>query len=427
MIRIVFLCLLLCARVWAEPDVVVISLDGLRPEFYRDSRWPAPCLQALSRQGASAQAVYSVFPSITYANHTSLVTGVSPLRHGIDCNVGFDWQTGPTLGWNWEASKIRVRALWDLARRRGLKTAAFSWPVSVGARVDYLVPEIFSIPGANQGSTEDLLRRYSTPGLLQEIQGQSDLPFPVSFADWDAWLPSAVGYTWRTYRPQLTLIHMLNLDWTQHRYGPESSETRAALAQLDASLQRIVEQVDLERTVLLIVGDHGFQPVNLVLNPNRLFYDRGWIRMEQGKIKSWKVYARGNGGSAAIYCKEPGLLAEVQRLLEQRSTGRWTVLDRQQLDFRRTFPRAVMAISVPPGLALGQSVDGPFEVKTERTLGQHGHLPELVPTGWIMVGPGIKAGSDLGQRSLLEVAPTVGRFLKLDCSEMECEAPTFGL
>lgn len=419
MFRILFFCMLLSAWVGAEPKVVLISLDGLRPEFYLDSRWPAPFLQSLCRQGASARAVYSVFPSITYANHTSLVTGVSPIRHGVDCNVDFDWGNGPTLGWNWEAARIKAPTLWQLARRRHMRTAAFSWPVSVGARVDYLIPEVFSIPGANRGTTEELLRQTSTPGLIDEIQRQSGLPFPLSFADWDAWLSSAVGYTWRTYQPELTLIHMLNLDWTQHRFGPDSPETRQALAQLDSDLQRIVEQIDLGQTVLMVVGDHGFLPVNQVINPNRLFYERGWIQLEQGKIKSWKVYARSNGGSAAIYCKDSSLLPQVRRLLVERSVGRWMILDRPELDLRGTFPKASLAISVPPGLALGQSVDGPFEAATERTLGQHGHLPELLPTGWIVVGPGIKAGSDLGLRSLLEVAPTLGRLLRLDCSGME--------
>jgi len=421
MFRVLSLWLLLSLLAAAEPKVVLISLDGLRPEFYLDSRWPAPCLQNLCRRGASARAVYSVFPSITYANHTSLVTGVSPARHGIDCNVDFDWETGPTLGWNWEAGRIQSPPLWELARRRKISTAAFSWPVSVGAQVDYLIPEIFSIPGANQGTTEELLRQTSTPGLLDEIQADSGLTFPLTFAEWDSWLPAAVGYTWRTYRPQFSLIHMLNLDWTQHRYGPDSPETRQSLAQLDACLQQIVEQIDFQDTVLMVVGDHGFLGVESVLAPNRLFYDRGWIELEKGKIKSWKVYARSNGGSAAVYCKDPGLLPQVRRLLQQKGVGRWTILERDELDRRHTFPRASLAISVTPGLALGQSVEGPFEVVTERPLGQHGHLPELLPTGWIVVGPGIQEGLDLGSRSLLEVAPSVGKLLGLDCSSMEAE------
>lgn len=421
MSRVLILWFFLHCLAFAEPKVVLISLDGLRPEFYLDSRWPAPFLQSLCRQGASARGMVSVFPSITYANHTSLVTGVSPSRHGIDCNVDFDWETGPTLGWNWEATRIQVPTLWDLARRRKLTTAAFSWPVSVGARVDFLVPEIFSIPGANVGSTEDLLRQTSTPGLLDGIQKGSGVPFPMTFAEWDRWLPAAVGYTWRTYQPQLTLIHMLNLDWTQHRFGPDSPETRESVAQLDADLQKIVEQIDLDETVLMVVGDHGFLGVDRVLAPNRLFYDRGWIGLENGKIKSWKVYARSNGGSAAIYCKDESLVPQVRALLRQHGVGRWTILERDELERRQTFPRASLAISVTPGLALSQSVVGAFEAPTERPLGQHGHLPELLPTGWIVVGPGIEAGRDLGVRSLLEVAPSVGKLLQLDCSSMEAD------
>lgn len=419
MFRSLLFCLILSGVLAAEPKVVLVTLDGLRPEFYLDSRWPAPCLQGLAQRGAFSRAVYSVFPSITYANHTTLATGVSPLRHGIDCNVDFDWRTGPTLGWNWEAEKILSPTLWELARRRSVSTAAFSWPVSVGAPVDYLIPEIFSIPGANHGTTEELLRQHSTPGLLDEIQAQSGADFPITFAEWDAWLPSAVGYTWRTYQPQLTMIHMLNLDWTQHRFGPDSPETRVAVAQLDGALEKIVEQIDFRDTVLMVVGDHGFLGVNTVLSPNRLFYEQGWIELDKGKITSWKVYARSNGGSAAVYCKDPELLSQVRRLLAEHGAGRWKILEREELDLRQTFARASLAISVAPGLALGQSVDGPFEAPTERPLGQHGHLPELLPTGWILVGPGFPAGLDLGERSLLEVAPSVGRLLQLDCSSME--------
>ena len=403
----------------APYPVVLISVDGLRPEFYLDSEWPAPCLQRLCRQGAFVRSLAPVFPSITYANHTSLATGVSPLRHGIDCNVDFDWETGPKPGWNWEASRILAPTLWQLAHRRKLKTAAFSWPVSVGADIDALVPEIFSIPGANEGSTEELIYEHSTPGLVQEIQADCATPFPVSFADWDHWLPAAVDYVWRTRHPDLTMIHMLNLDWTQHRFGPYGPETREALRQLDRDLEKLIEPIDLARAYLMVVGDHGFLEVNRVLAPNRLFLDRGWIQVKDGQLLSWKVLARSNGGSAAIYVKDPDLLEPVRRLLERRAVGRWQVLNRQQLDQRKTFPRASLALSVRPGFALSPALDVPFEVATDRHLGQHGHLPELVPTGWIVVGPGVPGGLCLGDRSLLEVAPTVGRLLRLDCRSME--------
>jgi predicted AlkP superfamily pyrophosphatase or phosphodiesterase len=398
------------------PRVVLISLDGLRPEFYLDESWPAPCLQDLRRRGAWARRSWSVFPSITYANHAAMVTGVSPASHGIDSNIDFSWETGPQPGWNWEARRLRVPALWDRARSAGLTTAAFSWPVSVGASVDALVPEIFHVPGANVGTTEQLIRQESTPGLLDELPAG---PFPQTFAQWDEWLPGAVGHVWKTRQPDLTLIHMLNLDWTQHRFGPHSPETRASVAELDAQLRRLIEQVDTSKTTLLVVGDHGFLEYRRILAPNRLFRDKGWITAEGGRVRSWRVFARTNGGSAAIYCKDPRLVEPVRKLLERQARGRWKVLSAAELRRRRTFAGAALAITALPGNALGGAVHVPLEVATERPLGQHGHLPEWLPTGLLAVGPGIRPNTPLGDCYVLDIAPTVCRLLGIASDGME--------
>jgi len=409
-----------------SPDVVLISLDGLRPEFCWDESWPAPCLQSLRRRGAAARTLLPVFPSITYANHASLATGVSPATHGIDCNVDFDWETGPKPGWNWEASKLKAPALWQLAEAKGLSCAAFSWPVSLGAAMAANIPEVFHVPGANQGTTESLIRQASTPGLIDEIQGQHPGAFPVTFAEWDAWLPSAVHHVWRTRRPRLTLIHMLNLDWVQHRFGPSANETRQALAQLDRDLERLIAPLDLSQTVLMVVGDHGFLEVEKTLSLNRLFLDQGWIRMSGDRIESWKVLARTNGGSAAILCKSPELMPKVEAVLLSHAGDRYQILTGAELEKRRTFVGARLAVSARPGYAFTASPQAVFEVETPRKLGQHGHLPELVPTTWVMVGPGIPVGRELGERKLLEVAPTIARFLKLDTQTMECPALDLG-
>jgi predicted AlkP superfamily pyrophosphatase or phosphodiesterase len=373
---LLWFCLTLAALALPQPPrVVVISIDGLRPEFYLDPSWPAPNLQSLRQNGAWAESMQSVFPSITYANHSSLVTGVSPARHGIDCNIDFDWKTGPRLNWNWEAARLRQPALWDLTRAAGLRSTAFSWPVSVGAPIDDNVPEIFSVAGANVGTTEELLRLHSTQGLLEEIQQECSTPFPQTFAEWDQWLPTAFARVWTRRPADLTLIHMLNLDWTQHRFGPHSAETRQALAELDRQLGQIISLIRRQQDFLLVLGDHGFLEVTRNLSPNQLFYERGWIQVKEGRIQSWKVYARSNGGSAAIYCKDDKLRAAVQRLLQRYQPSHWTILSQLQLEERKTFTGAHWAISVRPGFGLSQGWEGPFEKATERPFGQHGHLP----------------------------------------------------
>lgn len=390
----------------------MLSIDGFRPEFYLDpEHWHAPNLQRLKAQGAWAERMLSVFPSITYANHTSLVTGVRPAKHGINANNAFDKETGPLAAWNWWARLIQVRTLWDRAHDAGVSTAAFSWPVSVGGGIDYNVPEIFYVAGANNGTTEQLIREHATPGLV-EVVHPAGKPFPLTFAEWDAWLPGAFAATMERYEPRLTLIHMLNLDRTQHRHGRDAQETHDALTALDAAVGELVKKVDPTDTCLIVVGDHGFQSYNAFLSPNRLFLDKGWLTLKDGKLASWRVLAHPNGGSTPIYCKDPALAGEVLAVVKAHAPGRYEVLERAELDRWEAFPGALCALSVRPGLAFRQDYDKPFEEPTKTTLGNHGHLPEVVPTGLIAWGCGVKP-HPLGTVRVLDVAPTICKLLNL--------------
>nr|WP_287935683.1 ectonucleotide pyrophosphatase/phosphodiesterase [Algoriphagus sp.] len=124
--------------------VVLISIDGFRPDFYLDPSWPAPNLQEMASQGARAEGVTGVFPSVTYPSHTTIVTGRTPAAHGIYYNSPFE-SGGQTGRWYWETEKIKVPTLWDAVRKAGMKSASFIWPVSVGAPIDYNLPEFWSL------------------------------------------------------------------------------------------------------------------------------------------------------------------------------------------------------------------------------------------------------------------------------------------
>jgi len=127
----------------AVGHVVLISIDGFRPDFYLDTAWPAPILQRMAREGAHVKMVRGVFPSETYPGHTTLVTGAMPGSHGIYYNVPVE-KDGPTGRYYWYASAIRVPTLWDAVRESGLKSANVLWPVTVGAPIDWNIPEIWS-------------------------------------------------------------------------------------------------------------------------------------------------------------------------------------------------------------------------------------------------------------------------------------------
>ena len=117
------ICLVLTALASAVAQktkyVVMISIDGLRPEFYKDPSWPAPNIQALARNGVYADGVRGVFPTVTFPSHTTMVTGALPAKHGIYYNTPFEPE-GQTGNWYWDESQIKVETLWDACKKKGL-------------------------------------------------------------------------------------------------------------------------------------------------------------------------------------------------------------------------------------------------------------------------------------------------------------------
>ena len=149
--------------------VVLISIDGFRPEFYQDKKFDAPLLKKLASKGVSSQGMISIFPSVTYPNHTTLITGVNSEEHGIYSNKKFNWKTGPTTEWYWYEKDIKTKTLWDELKEKKKTTASIHWPVTAGAPIDYNVPEIFTLPPWNTDETFVLVNRHGTKDLAYKI------------------------------------------------------------------------------------------------------------------------------------------------------------------------------------------------------------------------------------------------------------------
>src|SRR6202041_4052540 len=114
--------------------VIVISIDGMKPESYTDPDahgLKIPTLREIVRAGASSDGVQPVMPTVTYPSHTTMMTGVNPGTHGIVANPAWDPFEQNYNGYRWYEEDIRVPTLWQLARQRGLHTALIHWPVTV--------------------------------------------------------------------------------------------------------------------------------------------------------------------------------------------------------------------------------------------------------------------------------------------------------
>jgi len=397
--------------------LVVLCVDGMHPDFYRrtaELRPKVPNIQALALAGASADAMESVYPSTTYPAHATLVTGTPPRVHGIYSHLASLDPTDPARPWHWFARAIRVPALWSVARARGLKTAAVSWPVSAGAPIDFNIPEIWDPAAPDPHQDFRTVAQHATPGLFEELA--TALPLSPHQADPDHLRGEAALYLWKKYRPDLLLVHFVGYDRQAHRYGPRSCEAVAALEDADAEIGRLRDAASSEDSVTFVVlSDHGFLPVEKEVAPLVILGEEGLFGTNgEGKPELRRLGAVQGGGSFAVFWVETPTAAErdaLARALERlRGTGAVAeVVDRGRLESLGSDPDAECMLDAAPGFCFCSRFEGPAVSESAEDRGTHGHLParEGMQASFIIAGPGVAPGWNLRRIKLTDVAPTL--------------------
>ena len=415
------------AQEQAPPLLVMISVDGMRPDYITEADAhgaKVPNLRRFMKEGTYAEGVVGVVPTVTYPSHTTLVTGVWPVKHGIFANTTFDPLRQNEGGWYWYTEDIRVPTLWDVAAAAGRTTASIQWPVTVGAHITWNIPEFW------RASTPDdakLLRAVSTPGLLQEAR--ADLGEYRGGIDTSPQGDENRGqYTeWilEKKHPAFLTLHLSSLDHIEHETGPFSPEDIAVLEIIDTTIGKIratAERLAPGRTYIAVVSDHGFVRTDMELNLFPLFREAKLISVnDKGKITDWKAIPWVTGGSAAIVLKDPNDTAtpsQVRELLAKvasdPSNGVDRILNAEELHKRGGFPPASFFVGLKPGWRTGSSLDGPVLSKV-KVGGTHGAMPDLpeLHASFFLVGPGVPAGRSLGLIDMRDVAPTLAREMGL--------------
>ncbi|WP_315815509.1 ectonucleotide pyrophosphatase/phosphodiesterase [Paraflavitalea speifideaquila] len=408
--------------------VVLVSIDGFRPDFYKDASWATPHLQQMARQGVYAQGVNGVFPTVTYPSHTTLITGVKPGRHGILYNTQFE-AGGEGGSWYTESKQIQAETLWDAVRKAGLKSASVSWPVSVGVPVDYNIPEIWAKenPMDRRGATAE----YATPkGLFEEVvanaTGQLQMSdYNLSSPSMDQNLARIAGYIIRTYKPNLLTIHLPCTDGAQHAEGRESDLLRRTIAGADNAIGILIDALQKagikDSTAIIVSGDHGFVNTHSALAPNVWLAKKG-LTGKAGK-DDWKAWFVSTGGAAFLRLKnsqDMATLQQVRQLLEELPEGQrklFRIIERSELVKAGGDPEAVLALAAVQGIAFNGAATGEEFRATKG--GTHGYFPDFseIQTGFVASGAGIKRGGVLPVMSLTDVAPTIAQLLGIELKQ----------
>lgn len=413
--------------------VVMVSIDGMRADAVEKtvSRGIAlPVLSGLIANGTSARGVIPANPSVTYPNHTTLITGVWPASHGIYANGPFDPMGTNKGGWYWYSEDVKSKTLWEAASQAGLVTASVSWPVTVGAAgITYNIPEF----GTESTDRVKAIRAVSRPDTLLAGLEQSVGPYGAdSSEDSDQMRLRYAKALYERYKPSLMTVHLVSVDHASHEHGPWSAETLHALLTADrlvGELRATVLETD-PAAVTVVVSDHGFAQVDWLLNLRRLFADHGFIQTspiragEKPDVVSWRAAVWNSGGAAAIVLKDPkdpGLLAAVRGYLEElRRTPKYgieKVYGPDEVERLSAWPNASFVVEMKSGYAVGGDF-GEEVLISEPSSGQHGYLssnPDMLAS-FMIEGSSIARGRHLGLIDMRRIAPTVGAVLGVKLS-----------
>ncbi len=449
-LAILFLTIMLLATAHlaaASPakHVIVVSIDGMLPDYYLSPEkhgLKIPTLRSLKAQGSYSTGAFSVFPSLTYPSHTSVVTGVNPAKHGIYLNQAFDPLDEEHGAYRWYAQDIRVPTVYQLARKQGLKTALVWWPVSVGAEADWLFPEMW-----RAGTTHDakLLRALTTRGLFDAVQKKFGrmYDFAPGQGQSDAILTDVAVYLIEHEKPNLMLVHLPDLDHFEHEFGLASPEALRALEIADEQLSRMVRAVAqsglTDSTYFVVLSDHGFLPVQRSIRVSVLLKQAGLLKVnERNRPIEWLAAATEAGGLCEIRLKNPEDASVREKVwnLFQGMTGKpdsplARVYTREELAALGADPDAFLMLEAARGYQFSEGWDGdvisparsPRSHRGSRAT--HGYNPELpeMKASLLIAGPRVRQGemtatADAEPR-LIDVAPTVASLLGFAMTNVE--------
>jgi predicted AlkP superfamily pyrophosphatase or phosphodiesterase len=223
------------AKRTADGPVILISIDGFRWDYLE--KYDAPALRRLAADGAHATRLIPSFPTKTFPNHYTLVTGLRPQRHGIVANSFRD----PALNDKFTMSRTETawwtagEPVWITAEKQGVRTACYFWPGSES-----------EIQGRRPSRYQPFDKRVPTServdGVLQ-------------------WLALPVAE-----RPHFVTLYLEHLDHAGHTFGPDAPETAAAVREADEAMARLLAGLEqlklLDSASLIIVSDHGMSPMS---------------------------------------------------------------------------------------------------------------------------------------------------------------------
>ena len=388
--------------------VVLISLDALFDQDLPLMR-QQPFFGEFLAHASGCTHVRTVYPALTYPAHTTLVTGVDPRQHGIGHNQPHHPELEASMRpWYWDRAQVKVPNLFDAVKEAGGSCASVPWPVTGKTKsIRWNFPEVLALPGENQ--TWKMLR-YGTPlWLLQmELRHRSErvsLREP-HLSDYATILLKDVI---ASHAPDLSAVHLVDLDDMRHHHGVFNRETRKAIQRLDHRAAEIWETMQhtpgMEGAALCLVSDHGQADVRETVSLGEAL-----TRLGLGSLFT----VQSNGFGAYLFFRqkeeEAAHLRELtdflrQHMAELRASA---VYSAEDLAAMGAVEGVSLAVEAAPGVVYD---DGLPQAKREKAT--HGFGPGHPAENCLFAlrGKGIREGVWIPDMPMRDVAPTLAGIL----------------
>ena len=415
------------AEVHKDCMVVVISLDGFPAYALDDPRLPIPTLRKLAREGVAAESMQPINPTVTWPNHTAIVTGVDASEHHVLFNGLLtrpaDGERPSSEPWRDKSVMVHAPTIYDLAFEAGLTTAQVDWVAIYGAKT--ITWQFAELPDPNGPIEREM--------IAESIVSADQLrKFEDSSQAWqdEMWTRAALKIL-REHHPNLLLFHLLTLDDMNHQYGPMSPASFTAMALLDGYVKQVVDQLEssglAKKATLIIVSDHGFRGIKYKIHPNVLLHDKGILK-ESANGTTGDAWVVSTGGTAMVYINNPSRKAALTTELREILNGAEGIDRIYSVDeFSELGLPTPSASDQAPDLMLAAKPDYVFsnessgEYITPTSGGTHGYLntdPKMQSI-FLAWGAGVPSGVRLKSISNLDVAPTIAQILGLEMKNVK--------
>lgn len=270
-----------------KPYLILISVDGFRYDYF--DKFKPSFLNNMRNKGVSAEAMIPSYPSVTFPNHYTLVTGLLPPHHGLVGNRMYDPDTAKYYSLSNPAAVKNPDwyggvPIWSLAEDQHLLSACFYWPGSEAKIAGYYPSYYYP---------------YSeTKGIAERVKRVTD------------WLELPAAK-----RPHLITFYFPEVDQAGHKVSPEGLETKMAVKYVDAAIKKLVQAVHkTERPVnYVFVSDHGMTAIDTD-HPIKL-----------PKTKRDSVVVVNNGTYTSVFVKNKAKIKSVYKRYKKKSTEQYNV------------------------------------------------------------------------------------------------------